>query len=532
MSTTEFSPNRSAAVRQLLIETIEHEPQRQRRLQIMLTSILAGIALVLAGGTAALALTGVIHFGDSSPAPVQTTTPTVAPTETPTPTPTQTASVPRVQVQSAVVYPHDVSSLPAQTRWSLDLPGIEDGCRMRPLAYDLADGLTVFLTGTRPKEYEGGTCAEHRDEKIGLTLVDTARGEKIWSRVWAFTSSMGSPNLPEFLVLGTSGRALLDYGTDQSAPHDLIDLTTGETISMFSPGAYSGAVTVPGTSGDIVMPSEPSGSVGAAITAIDPLDPDHPVWKTAVDTDYLQIADGTQHASALPVYFASPAGRPYQRGSVDLENGALTKSPGSSELHATMSFITLWDQQAADGSVSYVAVDGSGARVWSRPATPGAFAVGVGMPGAQPGIFGGRASTSQLAIVDRTSITVLDQLTGQVAWTASTSGCGAKDFMGIPSVMVDPARNALSVRYQQDTACSFDAKTGKALAGVGVPFNDWDLFGLTNTYVGALASDTGTAYDSATGRVLWSLPRAQGEQWLFAGGYLVRTVGDHVESIG
>jgi hypothetical protein len=355
----------------------------------------------------------------------------------------------------------------------------------------------------------------------------------VWSRTWAFTSKVGSSNLPQFLILGTSGHALLDYGGVQSGPHDLIDLTTGKTISSFAPGAFAGAVSVPGTSGAIVVPTT-EGRSGSTLTAIDPQEPDHPLWKTHVDNPWLQIADGTKDASTLPVAVVpeSAVDVTYQRASVDLENGAIVTSPGNWQLANSMAYITLWTQKAADGATSYVAVDGSGAQLWTRTMTPGSFVTEVATPGTQPGIFGGRATTGQFAIVDRTSITVLDQLSGQVIWTASTAACGAKDFLGSPTVMVDPARNALSVRYSQDTACAFDRDTGRMLAGVGIPFDDFTLFGLTNTYVGTLGADKVAAYDNATGRMLWSLPQVQGQELLFAGGYLVRTSGNHVESVG
>ncbi len=524
-----FDPARSAAIRELLAETVAADRRRPDRTKFTVIAGLTALALALAGGTAALALTGVIHFGGPAPAPVPS--PTISVRPTPTPTPTPRPSGPGVQVQPFPVLPHDVSALGSQTRWSLELPGADDACRMRPLAYDLANGLTVFLTGTRPKEYEGGgDCWQHHDENIGLTLVDTARGDEIWSRTWAFTPPSGSPNSYQFQLLGTSGRALLDYGDGQSGPHDVIDLMTGKTVASFDHGAYYGAVSVPGGSGDIVLTTEPAGTGSATITRVDPRDPGHPGWKTRVAADDILVSAGTEDPTTLPVYFSPSGASTYSRASVDLASGTVTKSPGISDYHATMYFMTLWGEQAADGSSSIVGIDGSGARLWSRPSAPGSFAVEVQAPGTRPGVVFGRASTGQLAIIDRTTVTLLDQLTGRVVWT--TKGCATQELLGVPTVIADDARNALTVRYPQDTACSFDKNTGKPLAGVGIPFDDWTLFGLTNTYGGALVADKGTAYDNATGRLLWSLPKAQGEQWLFAGGYLVRTVGNHLESIG
>ncbi len=59
MTAEEFSDERTTALRQLLLDTIADEPRRRRRFQLALTSILAAVAVVLAGGTAALAMTGV-----------------------------------------------------------------------------------------------------------------------------------------------------------------------------------------------------------------------------------------------------------------------------------------------------------------------------------------------------------------------------------------------------------------------------------------------------------------------------------------
>lgn len=403
---------------------------------------------------------------------------------------------------------------------------------MRPLSFDLANGLTVFLTGTRPKEYEdGGTCWQHRDENIGLTLVDTSRGEALWSRTWAYTPPAGISTRNQFQLLGTSGRALLDYGAGQSGPHDVIDLTTGKTVAEFDHGTYVNATSVPGGSGDVVLTSEPSGNGIATITRVDPRDPDHPGWTTRVAADYVDVFDGTADPATLPASFVAP-GAPAtpSRASVDLATGAVTKYPGTSNYQTPMYFVTVWSRQAADGSSSIVGIDGSGAQLWSRPSTPGSAAVEVVSPGTRPGTRFGRPSTGQLAIVDRNTVTVLDQLTGAVVWTAK--GCATKEFLGVPTVISDIARNALTVRYPQDTACSFDKNTGSPLGSVGIPFDDFALWGVTNTYDGALVGDKGTAYENATGRPLWSLPKVSGEEWLFAGGYLVRTVGNHLESIG
>ena len=68
-TTPAFDPARSAAIRQLLVDTVDAAPQRERRLRFGMVAALTGIALAIAGGTAALAAAGVIHLGAPAPAP-------------------------------------------------------------------------------------------------------------------------------------------------------------------------------------------------------------------------------------------------------------------------------------------------------------------------------------------------------------------------------------------------------------------------------------------------------------------------------
>ncbi len=99
----EFDPERSAAIRSLLVQTAAASAAapasghpRRRTIVLVALAVLAGL---LASGTAAVALMGDSLFG--APAPVVTTvaptptftpTPTPTPTSTPTPTPTPTPS--------------------------------------------------------------------------------------------------------------------------------------------------------------------------------------------------------------------------------------------------------------------------------------------------------------------------------------------------------------------------------------------------------------------------------------------------------
>lgn len=108
-----FDPARSAAIRELLAETVATDRRRPQHTKFAIIAGLTALALALAGGTAALALTGVIHFGAPAPAPAPAPSPTVSVTPTPTPTPSPIGA--GVQVQPFPVVPHDVSALGADS---------------------------------------------------------------------------------------------------------------------------------------------------------------------------------------------------------------------------------------------------------------------------------------------------------------------------------------------------------------------------------------------------------------------------------
>ena len=64
-----FDPARSAALRDILHETVATAPARAPRTRFAILGGLIGAAVLLAGGTAALALSGALHFGAPAPAP-------------------------------------------------------------------------------------------------------------------------------------------------------------------------------------------------------------------------------------------------------------------------------------------------------------------------------------------------------------------------------------------------------------------------------------------------------------------------------
>ncbi|WP_431247927.1 hypothetical protein [Leifsonia xyli] len=315
MSTTDltpdFTPEHSAAIRQLLIDTVADEPRRRRHLQILLTSLLSAVAVVLAGGTAALALTGVIHFGsgDTPPAPMPTPTQTVTPTPTPTPRPTATAA--QISVQTSPIAPRDVVSLPAKPSWGLDVPGKGDPCGQRAFI-DVADGLTLVQTG--PAEVgDDGTGCDPVHQNVQLSLVDTIHGTVTWSRNWSWTKRAGAPaggTVVQTTVLGSSGTILIVDQRVTGGPHDVLRLADGSTLGTFDATAPADGLLAPQAvqdgSGDILLAiSDPSGH--GSVERVDPMDAGHPLWSTPVPAPYVSafISPGDTFGRARVAYTPS-----------------------------------------------------------------------------------------------------------------------------------------------------------------------------------------------------------------------------------
>lgn len=547
MSATEFTPERSDAIRSLLLDTVADEPRRRRRLQRRVISILASSALVLAGGTAALAGTGVIRF-DQAPAPIGTGSPTPSLTPTPTPTPTSTAAPRAIQIQSTPIQPADVRSLPAHPSWSLDLPGETSTCQQR-YVYDIADGLALFTIGSNSAtESMPGCTVGHGD--AALAMVDTVEGSVLWSREWKWE---GGDSIGTFLsVLGTSNRALFVDESGGGGPRDIIDLATGETEATLPPdfGAYPNWQLTPvgDDSGDMIWTKPTLGAagepVGYTVERVDPRDLSRAKWATPMQATKASLALPNFSGSGLvPVeYLASGQVNGWRSGLLDLDTGALSHESASGT-HVALSKVIIEYRDMTDGIPHTVAAldRTTGETLWTMPFTQGDSISEARSIAHRPGWLTADAVGSpsgDIVVTSPGSLKRIDSLTGNLEMTADIAHCGIDPWSwtnGGRDVVDDPERNSLIVVQVQKT-CSVDRDTGAPtpVDDHGSDSFQWPLFGPEVTYLNSatrVRGGAGTAFDRRTGAQLWTSATAEGEELFFAGGVLVRQSGTHIESL-
>lgn len=525
-----FDPSRSAQIRDLLIETVDAGASRPSRRTVGMVAALTGLAIVLAGGTAALALTGVIRFGTDSPPPVPAPPTSVVPTPSAPPTPT-TAARP-IAVQTSPIHRHDTDTHPASPSWGVNLPGSDDLCAQHHV-YDVADGLALFQVGAKAVGDNGEGC-DASTQEVGLSLVDTAHGKVIWSRDWTWSA----PPVADVDVelLGDSGHVAVVDQVLSGGPHEVIDLRTGATLGDFGIGLNDAMVNftaVPDGSGDVIM------ATNTSVVRVDPLDVAHPRWTVPFQSENFSVIPLRSDPSFVTVsYTTGDPAEPYRTGAIDMATGGFTAdAPSTTFLLAQAVTVALTDYRGFDQPGTLTGLDDSGTPAWTVTTPEGAGTDEVlSVSGSAPGKEVTYAGTGLIALVSRDSVTLVDGATGSQRWQASAAHCG---FTVTPPATVsttwaylDEAADRLIVE-SLDGTCSFSASTGAPDPIPDISAQNQLAYGPHNTYVFPFGdASEATAYDRASGRQLWKASGAPGDRWMFAGGYLVRFAGTHVESAG
>lgn len=146
-----FDAARSAAMKTMLMKVAAENTTPPRAKRVALITVLTAGALLLAGGGAAWAITGLPPFSAPAPAPV-TETPTQTPTPTPTPTPKPTQTVRPV---APIGIPCDELSTPTRVGALIET----DAVALDPYLADVIQGGT---SGRSPfsLEFAGGSTCE------------------------------------------------------------------------------------------------------------------------------------------------------------------------------------------------------------------------------------------------------------------------------------------------------------------------------------------------------------------------------------
>lgn len=537
-----FSPQRSAAIRQLLIENVEAEPRRHGR---HLRALLAGLVVtgIVASGTAALALNRDSLFGAPLPGATATssaTAKTAAPS--PTPTATQPGAAP-ITVGTAPIAPHDVVSPPTGAGWSLQLPAPSGTCLADTAATNVSDGLALVTVGP---DFVDDTatpdgCNPDQDG-LSVSLVNTQSGELVWSREWSWTTEpeQQTRNKARAIVLDDSNRIVVSSRRDLAGPNEIIDLATGATVAAFTPDEEGETVTamyaVPGDSGDVYAIFEDIDADGNPLPHVDlrrfdPLNPTEIVWSTPLDADDINLDTPQNRLTYSMVQYLAPGSTSYTFALLDLSTGELSpRDQLTSYRYFTGYSIRPSSLDTPSGTpVTLTGLNDSGEQIWTRTEPFGSNTVEAMTVDAEPGA---RASTrvgnGQFLIANSQAVTLVDGATGQTIWTANPPACGLRDGYQPLDASLSSDRGAITLDSSEGS-CRFDAATGAQLADASIPWNMFRAYGESLVYV--VTDGTGTAYDAGSGEAIWTTATSS-YNWLYAGGYLVAFDGTTLRSIG
>lgn len=537
-----FSPQRSAAIRQLLIENVEAEPKRRSR---HLRALLAGLVItgVVASGSTALALNRDALF--SAPVPtssetIDNRTATTSPTPTTVLTPT---AAPTVSISSTPIAPHDVDSPPAGTGWSLQLPAPSGTCLADTEVKNVGEGLALVTVG--PDFGDDTPIPDGCDltlDGISVSLVDTSRGQILWSREWSWTTEAGEQtgNKAQAVLLSATNKVLVLSRPELDGPNEIIDLATGETVAPFAPqgddGIILAAYAAPGDSGEVYAVSADTDENGDPIpsTHIKRFNPlsGAVVWSTPIDAvDPQMDVPRNQMPYAMLQYISDGSPR-YENALLDITTGEL--SPRDSFI--SYKYFTGYSIRPSSYSdpvgtpVTLTGLDDAGQQLWQRTEPAGSSTSEVLTVNAKPG---DRASTQvgngQFLIANSQGVSLVDGVSGATVWSSVPSSCGLSDgaYQTYDATLSSDGSFITVDSYAG--SCRLDSATGAQLAPSAIPWNRFRAFGASLVY--SVADGMGTAFDAETGETQWTVP-TDSYRWMYAGGYLVALDGSLLKSVG
>lgn len=542
--TPKFDPQRSAAIRHLLIENVEAEPKRRTR---HLRALLAGLIItgVVASGSTALALNRDHLFGAPTAAPPASPTSTTGSTASPVPTTPATpdeidSSGPAVTGDP--IAPRDVPSPPSGSGWTLEMPHSAEPCQDRR-AYTVADGLALVQVG--PIRADDNPGCLRTNDGMTLSLVDTSSGGLLWTREWKWDTEIegqGSAYVDTSL-LGTSGRVLVDSQMDRSGPSEVLDLATGQTVAPFTPSSGNEHVyevsPVPGDSGDVIatfreLDDDANQAPFGMVKRLDPRDAQNPIWSTRVEGTDVSAREVTNQMTFTSLTYAPISQTRYASAVLDLTSGSVSLRDERTDYEFFTGYtIRPSDYDETEAPRTLNGFDDNGDELWTRAVGPESSVSEVLTSSVRPGDpvdVGPRVGNGQFVIGSPTSISLVDGLTGETVWETDATDCGTlPGAYGQFAVRLSPDGSAVTIGNDVDRPCRFDSATGARLADSAVPRHFSSAYGTALNY--DIVDGVGTATDAQTGAVVWSTP-TDAFWWFYAGGYLVYFDGFTLRSVG
>jgi hypothetical protein len=533
-----FSPQRSAAIRQLLIDNVEAEPRRRRR---HLRTLLAGLIItsVVASGTTALALNRDSLFGEPTPSATETgvVPTTTAPSVSP---PTQAPEKPApISVASSPIVPHDIDTASGGPGWSLRLPGLGEPGK---LVGDIDISEDYALITVAP-EHGADLTAESlpaSTSSFSLTLVNTRTGEQVWSRDWHWDLGPGVASAEtRALVLGKSGRVLVVTTGSENGPREVLDLTTGTAVAAFQPAGTGETLTqvytAPGDSGDVYATFSQRGPQGDSlpyflIKRFDPAQPSDPQWSTRIDAQWLSTdGDAANDFGYTRVTYSTTDSAPSLNGVLDLSTGEFSPRSEPFVYYPFTGYTIRTNPGAAGGPTILTGLDADGNAIWTRTEPGLAQLNEVLTSDAVPGSARwATAGTGQFLVVSADGLTLVDGPTGTTVWQAQLADWEL-EYPSVP-LRLEAQGDTLTVTSfgSGTTSSRVDLATGARLAPA-----PWDISyavsGVDNVY--RSADGRVSAIEKISGNVLWTTELAA-DSLFYAGGRLVASSGDSLRSVG
>lgn len=536
----QFDQDRSQAIRAMLIETVSSAPARRRtrRVRVLIGIIVA--AVLATGGTTAIALGGGV-FVSPTPPVSSVTPPAGTPAGTQTPPPTTPSAVPGPEpvVATLPIAPHDVPVAPTGASWSIDLPGSTETC-MQHEVVSISNGFALFQAGPKITSGDFPDPCDLSQNELSLTLVDTNTGTRAWSRSWMWDGSASRDVGVDTLVLGTSGRILVNTQEPGFGPEDVLDLASGVTIGSLALSDGEGVrqiQSVAGDSGEVVAaietfdsPLQPTGP--SRVARFDPRDASHPIWSTVVPGSGLGVRAVTNEISYTAMRY-SPTG--LQPGDATYVDGVLNLTTGEISLRQeflSYDFFTGYTIRPADYDTegnprTLTGLDDEGNQLWKREIPAGSSTTEVLTPTVRPG-SSSQVGNGRFLIASADSLTLVDGLTNATIWTTHPGSCDLTDTASLGlGALVSADGSTLVVNTLSENACRFDAVTGTTAEAPSQA--NWSNPGNSATY--ELRDGIGTSTDWQTGETEWSTP-SDADAWLVAGGQLVARKGNTITAIG